>query len=367
MCTAERNDVTTACYLIGERSYARTDPDFEAALALAYATRLRPRCLCRPGGIEMYVSRLANHYLLKRMPMSALQHAEHCAARSGVIAVEAKHDFRDPAIQEDDTGLVRVAVDASLDRRAVGMERVAAPHGASRAHGPPPVLHHKLSLVELLHYLWHEAGLDWWHPRFEGRRNWAVVRAHLLHPMQDKCIARRPMSQRVFIPEPFSVDRVAAIEQRRRLHWFGDLHAGHREASGGLVPHVRSRLILIAEVKEIAPAIGGAVGWQVVVRQMPNLPFMLTEQRWRSISKTRTHALALWTEGLAPHLLIAGVFDPHRESPPDLESAVIVAATEQWLLLEKQDDVARLSRLVRRGKAFSALADRQLSGNLPVR
>lgn len=365
--------MTTSCYLIGERLYARTAPDFEAALALAYATRLRPRCLCQPSGVEMYVSRLAKHYLLKRMPMSGLQHAEHCAARSGVIAVEAKHDFRDPAIQEDDTGLVRVAIDVPLDRRKrgeMGQELALAPPRAGGGHQPPPVLQHKLSLAELLHYLWHEAGLDWWHPRFEGRRNWAVVRAHLQRAIQNKCIARRPMSERVFIPEPFSVDRMAAIQERRRRHWFDGHHAGLSVGAQGHVVetlHVRRRLILIAEVKEIVPACGGSVGWQVVVRQMPNLPFTLTEQRWRSTSQTQTNALALWIEGLAPHLLIAGVFDPHPESWPDLESAVIVAATEQWLLLDKHDDDARLSRPVRGGNVFSALAARQLPGNPPVR
>lgn len=350
MSTAERNDVTTACYQIGERSYARADPDFETALALAYATRLRPRCLCRPGGIEMYVSRLANHYLIKRMPLSATEHAEHCAARSGVIAVQAKHDFRDPAIQEDDTGLVRVAIDASLDRRVVGLERAAAPNRAGGGHTPPPVMQHKLSLSELLHYLWHEADLDWWHPRFEGRRNWAVVRAHLLSAMQNKYIARRPMSERVFIPETFTVDSSAAIQQRRRHHWFGDHQAGHRVGAQGQSPqvrqpaHVRSQLILIAEVKEIVPATGDNFGWRVVIRQMPNTPFMLTELRSRRIFQTQAESLALWTEGLAPHLLIGGIFYPQSDSPPALESASIIAATGQWLLIDGRNGSLQIRR-----------------------
>lgn len=55
-------------------------PGFADAIAEAYTNHQRPRCLCRPAGegIEMYVARLMNGYVVKRMPNTGSQHAGGC-------------------------------------------------------------------------------------------------------------------------------------------------------------------------------------------------------------------------------------------------------------------------------------------------
>lgn len=54
-------------FAIRGRVWQLTDPGLQDALAQIHDTAERPRCLCMPDGIEMYVAR-HRHYLVKRMP-----------------------------------------------------------------------------------------------------------------------------------------------------------------------------------------------------------------------------------------------------------------------------------------------------------
>lgn len=52
---------------IGGRVWAADDPALQDALAAIHDTQQRPRCLCIPAGVEMYVAR-HRRYLVKRLP-----------------------------------------------------------------------------------------------------------------------------------------------------------------------------------------------------------------------------------------------------------------------------------------------------------
>ena len=53
------------------------EPDLQEALATIYETPERPRCLCVPGGVEMYVA-FHHRYLAKRMPDTGSAHHPSC-------------------------------------------------------------------------------------------------------------------------------------------------------------------------------------------------------------------------------------------------------------------------------------------------
>ena len=42
----------------------------ETLRALGDATKLRPLCLCRSPGVPMYVARIGDQFVVKRMPLS---------------------------------------------------------------------------------------------------------------------------------------------------------------------------------------------------------------------------------------------------------------------------------------------------------
>lgn len=65
---------------IDGQQFLPTTPGFAEAVAHAYGRRRRPLCLCRPEGIEMYVSRLGKGCIVKRMPETGHQHAPDCVS-----------------------------------------------------------------------------------------------------------------------------------------------------------------------------------------------------------------------------------------------------------------------------------------------
>jgi len=312
----------------------------------------------------MYVSRLAQHYVLKRMPMTASQHAERCIARHGVVTVEASHDYREPAIQELEDGTTTVSIDLPLDPRAADSDpAMPSPHRGGNG-GQPTWRRHRLSLPELVDYLWKASELDWWHPRFEGRRSWAVVRALLRRGMHDMFIAGHPMATRVFVPEAFSVEHRDAIVERRERQWYGAAEtAGTNRCPRPPTDRQTTprRQILIAEVKEIgAKRRDGLRG--VTLRHLPDVPFAIKERQWQFVSNAYAVPLQLWTEGEVHHLLCAAVFDPALDlaagHPQPLRSLSLLPTTDQWQLVTGRLDVDRLRRMVRMGRPFSAAAQR---------
>lgn len=48
-----------ARYFIRGRTFMASNPGLQDALARAYDSSERPRCMCVPGGVEMYVARHA--------------------------------------------------------------------------------------------------------------------------------------------------------------------------------------------------------------------------------------------------------------------------------------------------------------------
>ncbi len=55
-----------AIYQIGGQSIHSDDPALSELLANIYSSRERPLCLCRTPGIEMYVAKVDDKYLIKR-------------------------------------------------------------------------------------------------------------------------------------------------------------------------------------------------------------------------------------------------------------------------------------------------------------
>ena len=53
-------------YFIKGRTYNCADPQLQEGLSRVYGASERPRCMCVPGGVEMYIAKHAE-YLVKRM------------------------------------------------------------------------------------------------------------------------------------------------------------------------------------------------------------------------------------------------------------------------------------------------------------
>jgi hypothetical protein len=238
--TAHGITAPSAVYVVGGRRFESGSPDFAEAIIDAHACHLRPRCMCMVEGVEMYVARLGEGYIVKRMPDTGSHHAPDCpsyeppAEASGLGQVQGSAISEDPA-----TGLTTLRLDFAMSK-VVG--RSTMPTSTSESDSVASI-GTRLSLRGLLHYLWDQAALTRWRPGFAGKRHWG--------PSADIC-CRRPSTPTPREPlrpgstfPSFSLDRRDEINTRRVAQWSQTI------ASPGKVQHL---LLLVGEVKEIVPA-----------------------------------------------------------------------------------------------------------------
>ncbi|MBK7615618.1 MAG: DUF1173 domain-containing protein [Burkholderiales bacterium] len=324
-------------YRIGNRTVAFDAAEFADAIAAAHADHRRPRCLCRVDGVEMYVARLGEGYIVKRMPNTGSQHAPDCpsfeppAESSGLGQVLGSAITEDPATGETtlelDFSMLKIAGRSAMPPSGGDSDSVAS-HGT------------KLSLRGLLHYLWEQAELTRWQPGFAGKRSWGTVRRHLLMAAENKFTRGDPLRSRLYIPEVFSVEQRDAIYARRMAQWSQAI------AAPGKPQHL---MLLIAEVKEIAPA---RFGYKAVVKHVPDQAFALDEPLYRRLGRRFEAELALWGAADDIHLLMIATFSMAAAGIPTIVELSLMPVTRRWLPVEDGFEKQLIDRLVAEDRSF---------------
>ncbi|HEY1393732.1 MAG TPA: DUF1173 domain-containing protein, partial [Methylibium sp.] len=330
----------SATYEVGGRRFEIGSPDFAEAIAEAHTSRLRPRCTCQLEGVEMYVARLAGPsggYIVKRMPDTGSLHAPGCpsyeppAEFSGLGQVLGSAIIEDPA-----TGETTLTLDFPLTQ----VPGRAAPPPAGGDGDSVSSSGTKLSLRGLLHYLWDQAELTRWHPGFAGRRNWAMVRRHLLQAAEHKIARGDALHARLYVPEPFSVDERDAINARRLAQW------QYAVAAPGKPQHL---MLLIGEVKEIVPA---RYGFKALVKHMPDQAFAIDEQLYRRLGRRFEPQLALWGAADDIHMVMIATFGLSSTGIPAIHELCLMPVSRQWLPVEDAFEKQLIDRLVNDARSF---------------
>ena len=248
--------------------------------------------------------------MLKRMPGTGSLHAPACPSRGPPIVPTASATT---ATIRDDDHSSPLTVTFSLAKRLPS----AAPHdrqseGSSSSNGEG------LTLVGFLHYLWNEAELNRWQPAFAGRRSWATVRRRLLAASADKSIGRRPLSDLLYIPEVFSVERRREIYERRLAAWARCLRCPER---------AWRLMVLIGEIKQITRT---AYGSRLVIKHVPDQAFRDKRDRLQDASAPEDH----WEfdHSADRHWLVVATFSVDITGTPLIEERAVVPTDRHWLL-----------------------------------
>ena len=215
-----------------------------------HGTERRPRCLCRPGGVEMYVGRRGQVYYLSRMPGTGFLHADGCASVEDNTLLSGAHAYAAGAIIERADGMLQLAI--NLDRR----ERQAAPQT-------------QLSIDGLLDLLIEQADLNRVQIGAEPR-TWSSVRAKLLEAVPLILLNDAPLETIFYAPDRYarerSVDELAACEAK--------------------IKSAQGHALILAPLKEIRLT---TYSWQVVLKHLPGLRLWVSkdaadqmEARWAS-------------------------------------------------------------------------------------
>ncbi|MCZ8030828.1 MAG: DUF1173 domain-containing protein [Rubrivivax sp.] len=326
-----------AVYEIAGRRFEIGSRGFADAIADAHAAHLRPRCLCQAEGVEMYVARLGEGYIVKRMPDTGRHHASDCPS------------YEPPA---DFSGLGQVLGSAITEDPATGETTLKLDFPLTKLHGRsimPPAggesdsvssSGNRLSLRGLLHYLWDQAELTRWHPGFAGKRTWATVRRHLLQAAEHMLARGDALRARLYVPEPFSIAEREVINARRLAQW------QHALAVPGKAQHL---MLQIGEVKEIVPA---RYGFKAVVKHMPDQGFAIDEQLYRRLGRRFEPELALWGASDDIHMVMIATFGVGRAGVPAIQELCLMPVTRQWLPVADGFEKQLLQRLVGENRSF---------------
>jgi len=285
----------------------------------------------------MYVAQVAGQFIPKRMPGTGAQHDPGCESYAAPPELSGFGEVVGRAIQEDvDAGVTILRLGFSLSRTG----RRLAPGPVTREADSVKADASKLSLQATLHYLWEEAGFHRWSDRMTGKRTWFIIRKHLLQAAENKIAKGAPLADVLYIPEVFSAERKAELMQRH-------LSAVNKIASGATGP--RRLMLLIGEVKEFAAA---RSGHKLVVKHLPDQPFLLRDGLHRRMAARFERELTLWDAVAGAHLLAIATFGVGSGGVPDVEELALMVVTETWIPIEHIYDAQLVDALTRNRRRF---------------
>ncbi|MER9851561.1 DUF1173 domain-containing protein, partial [Mesorhizobium sp. M0106] len=303
----------------------------------------------------MYIARIGDLHLIKRMPLSGGGHDPSCDSYESPYELSGLGALMGSAIQLDpQSGMAALKLDFSLSK--TGSRAASAPAGESSASvtGDP----RRMSLRGLLHYLWQEAELTVWTSRWAGKRHWWNVRWHLLEAAGQMTVRGGPLADILFVPEPFRAENRQAIEHRRNA------------ALGMALPPKsgpRKLLVLVGEVKEIMPARSGR---KLVVRHLPGFPFVIDDALHRRLQARFERELSLWGADSSSHLIVIATFGLNPAGLAVVEEVALMVVSENWIpfetVSEKRlvDALARLREKSVKGLRYDLQTDQPIANAL---
>ena len=326
--------MTAPIYLLRGQRFTQSDTGFRAAVEAAYAEHRRPLCLCRPDGVPMYVARMGATFVLKRMPCTGGHHTPACHSHESPERMLDGGRHAPAAITKDvgrGTTSLKLGFRMSRSDAEAADSRRHTPVGESTGSSP------RLTMQDLLHYLWEQAELNRWQPGFAGRRSWATVRRHLVAAAEGKFVGERALRDWLYIPEVFSAERREEIRARRKAHWAN-------------VPHAAGRMmLLIGEVKKIVSA---QHNFKLVLKHVPDQAFTISRELEQATRQRFGAELSLRAELDESHLIAIGTFSAGPRSEPSIDALALMPTCAEWIPVANAFEHQLVDRLLQEGRRF---------------
>lgn len=323
---------------VGNQTFQGEDPGLQGALQQVHGTKIRPRCMCRVPGIEMYVAKVHGRFLAKRMPDTGPEHAPTCDSYEPPAELSGLGEVLGAAIQEspdDGTTALKLSFSLSKGTRPAPEQPIGSgERDTAKTDGT------KLTLKALLHYLWDQAGFTRWSPAMAGKRSWPVLRKFLLQAADGKVAKRYSLNDLLYVPEPFVLDKKLEIAQRRMSHIMKVT-----SPTGG----AKRMMILLGEVKEFSPA---RYGHKALIKHVPDMPFMMNEDIFKRMSKRFADVIALNSAMEGTKLIMMGTFSYSNAGVASVEEVALMLVTENWVPIDHAFDKMLLDVLTQNGYHF---------------
>lgn len=326
----------TQRFAIKGRVIVADDPQLQAALAQVYDTPERPRCLCVPGGVEMYVA-LHRQFVVKRMPESGSTHHPGCPSYEPEFQQSGLGELVGEAVLESEPGRVELRVDFPWTR----VTGRSVPPGEPQDVAEVEVPGRRMSLRALMHFLFERAGFNRWSPAMAGKRNQGVLRKYLLEAAEEIMVKGMPLAERLYVPEPFNESAKADAAQRRR------------EKMAVLRPKDGQTPLAIV-IGEFKASEATSQGRRVWIRHMPDAPLLIAGKSWERIERVFAPLFEARDAdtGRPVRLVLAALIRARREYTYEIDAASLMLASEHWIPIEGVHELPLIDALVTQHRRF---------------
>ena len=173
-----------------------------------------------------------------------------------------------------------------------------------------------------------------------GRRHWGLVAWLLRQAISAAHAKGHPLTERVSLPEPFRLEQKGELVARRLTVW---------QQAAARPRRVQQLMILIAEVKAIAPA---RYGHKLVLKHLADAPLFLDEGRHRRLThrfRPRDRHVARRRERPPQRIATCTV---GRGGSAAAEEVALMPTTAQWLPCRDPYAQILLDTLVKQRRRF---------------
>ncbi|NOU12513.1 MAG: DUF1173 domain-containing protein [Methylococcaceae bacterium] len=340
-------------YIFQGKKISMDEAGFQASLISAYPQKMRPLCACKQPPVPMYIAKIDDRFILKRMPNTGSNHDLECRSYEIPAGLSGLDQVLGSAIKENsETGLTALKFEFTLTKGDINPIPRGSNHKANENHHSKSEPK-RLSLRGTLHYLWEQAELNKWSPAMTGKRNWYIIRKYLLAAAKDKTANRSSLSALLYIPEVFELEHKDKIAQRR-------LTTLHSIAESGKQIKL---MLIIGEVKDITTA---RFGFKMVIKHLPDFPILLNKDRYHYLCKVFGSEMGLWSEDPNGHLMVIGTFGINKSGTPSYEEIALMMVNENWIPYDNADELTLINSLVQNKRRFIKCLRYNLPPNVPT-
>lgn len=326
-------------YFVKGRIYAAGDPGLRDGLTRVYGSSERPRCMCVPGGVEMYIAKHAE-YVVKRMPDTGHQHHPTCLSFEPEPGTSGLGELLGEAIIEHSPDQVEVRTDFPISRMP-GRSRLRGEAVADPAEVHAP--RKRMSLLALLHYLYERAGFNRWYPAMEGRRNQGVLHRYLSEAAKGVLLKGAALGERLYVPEPFRAECRGEIGERRR-----------KKLALLLSPEDAVQFKMAILVGEYNGSEATNFGRRIIVKHLPDVPLHIESKAWGRVERSYGAILQARDADVArkPRVMMAALIYAKREHVYQVDTLSMMLTTDQWVPLDGLHELPLIEALQREQRAF---------------
>lgn len=330
--------------------YDTNSENIQKILQQAYTEKSRPKCMCTSAGVPLYIAKINNTFVLKRMPNTGGTHSPGCVSYEPPHELSGLGEVLGQAIQENpEDGAVTLKFDFALTKRG-GKAPPPASGGESDSVATDGK---KLTLRGLLHYLYEQGKLNYWLPK-EKPTNWYQVRKQLLRAASDKTSKREELSKTIYIPETFNLEIKKDIVARRNEQ----LSPLNEKGNG------QKMMIVIGEVKSIEKA---RYDYKLIAKHCPDFHFFMNEDVHKRINKRFIKELELWNmyEDKC-HLLFICTILKTASDLPLIQEISLMLVNQHWIPFENKYEYELIQEMMENKRQFIKGLRYNLPTNKPL-